>query len=400
MKRYRRQFDEEEIECSRDSLAFEILSSKFPHVGKAEIRDVLAGCAYDEDLAETNLSAVYGAVKRQKVDLLQPFQAVAKSQSQTKLKWEEYKPEVKRVAKASFGEALPLAGDLLDMLREQQEQGSHESGDEAQSEEQNKMIQEDEQDYSHDSNAPRDVNNEAAMLKEIFPQLEAKMIENIVKAVASIDMAFHHLSECCEERHSVKQIEDDIDDEDEEQKDDRETNRETLESIAQQINGSPTPDEQEQEQEEEEEKELTNDEVIEMYLDFIDEKGGDQNKERSLEEMKGFKKILYKFLDKIAATECERLFQRIKKTQDTVEMMKSLSTEAIEEPLKKLRYKTNHVYESQALEELKPKYTSMPEGVPQDLYDMFQDVDLVTDLVDITFSAQSLDATPSGPDDK
>ena len=118
MKRYRRQNDEEEIECSRDSLAFEILSSKFPHVGKAEIRDVLAGCSYDEDLAETNLTAVYGEVKRQKVDELQPFQAaIAINQSQTKLKWEEYKPEIKRVNKASFGEALPLAGDLIDMLR-------------------------------------------------------------------------------------------------------------------------------------------------------------------------------------------------------------------------------------------------------------------------------------------
>ena len=205
------------------------------------------------------------------------------------------------------------------------------------------------------------------MLKEIFPQLEAKMIENIVKAVASIDMAFQHLSECCEERHSAVKIEDDIEDDiddGEEQKDDRETNRETLESIAQQIDATPMPEEEEKEEEEEEEKEapeLTNDEVIEMYLDFIDEKGGNQTQEKSLEELKRRRKILYKFLDRIAELECLRLFQRMKKTQETVEMIKSLSTEAIEEPLKKLIYKTNHVYESQALEELKAKYTKMPE---------------------------------------
>ena len=101
-------------------MAFEILSNKFPHVKKAEIRDVLHGCAYDEDLAESNLSKVYGAAKRQKLDELNPYQNVVGSKWQTTTnKWEEYKPVVKRVEKATFGEALPLAGDLLDMLREQ-----------------------------------------------------------------------------------------------------------------------------------------------------------------------------------------------------------------------------------------------------------------------------------------
>ena len=296
MKRQRRASDDIEIECSRDSLAFEILSNKFPHVGKAEIRDVLHGCAYDEDLAESNLSQVYGAAKRQKLDELNPYQNVVGHHWQTTKKWEEYKPVVKRVEKATFGEALPLAGDLLDMLREQQEQSSHESAGEAPVEEQIEMIQEEEQ---NDPNAPRDVDKEAAMLKEVFPQLEAKQVQNTVKAVASIDLAYGYLNECVEDGHydtikhkwcfpainSWNSKKTGWDDSDEEQKDDdRETGRETLESIAQQIEATPMPDEDEEEEKEEEAKELTNDEIIEMYLDFIDEKGGDRKQGKSLED--------------------------------------------------------------------------------------------------------------------
>ena len=72
-------------------------------------------------------------------------------------------------------------------------------------------------------------------------------------------------------------------------------------------------------------------------------------------------------------------------------MMKSLSTEKIEGPQKDAKYQTNHAYESTALEELRSQYLNMPESIPQELYNMFQDVDLVTDMVEITFADQCQD---------
>ena len=120
MKRYRRNFEDENIECSRDSLAFEILSNKFPHVGKAEIRDILAGCGYNEGLAEESLTQVYGS-KRQKVDHF--FEDFPRNKSRSnKSTWEtdpEINTNIRKKAVATFGEVLPLASDLIDQLREQ-----------------------------------------------------------------------------------------------------------------------------------------------------------------------------------------------------------------------------------------------------------------------------------------
>ncbi len=57
-------FDEhvsESEDGGNNSIALDILISKFPHVPKEEVRDILAGCSYDDVVAEVSITQMYGA---------------------------------------------------------------------------------------------------------------------------------------------------------------------------------------------------------------------------------------------------------------------------------------------------------------------------------------------------
>ena len=97
---------------------------------------------------------------------------------------------------------------------------------------------------------PRDRESEIAILHEIFPIFDLEVIKTAVGDFDTIDLAYEHLSEFYEKRNSQKHIEHS----DEEQKEDTEALE--IAALSNEIN-----------------KTLSNEDVIDMYIDFLEEAG-------------------------------------------------------------------------------------------------------------------------------